>query len=118
MSPFDNTIKSFQLYGYQLKRLLYEIQSGSCSFYPTSGLKQVVDATPNKLIQVQLYDGLKEDEIINDKLYTIASNSFLYLGGDDFDKVIKWYNPLNVKDYGDFTEGLINYLKILKVNSL
>ena len=110
MSPFDNTIKSYQIYGHQLKRLLYEIQSGTCSFYPTSGLKQVVGATPNKLIEVQLYDGLKEDEIINDKLYTIATNSFLYLGGDDFEKVMKWYNPLNVKDYGDFTEALINYL--------
>ena len=42
MSPFENSITSFQMMGAELRRMLFEIQSGSCAFYPTSGLKQIV----------------------------------------------------------------------------
>ena len=32
-------------------------------------------------------------------------------GGDDFAKVLKWYEKSNVKAYGIFTEQLIEYLQ-------
>ena len=112
MSPFENSITSFQMMGAELRRMLFEIQSGSCAFYPTSGLKQIVQMKPKKLIEVKLFDGVTEEEIQDQVIYTIATNSFLIpFGGDDFAKVLKWYEKSNVKVYGIFTEQLIEYLQ-------
>ena len=114
MSPFENAVTTFQMYGYQLKRMMYQLQSGKSSYYPTSGFKQVVNFQPNSLIEIKLYDGFKESEIENEKIYTIVANNFLIpYGGNDFSKIIKWYKPMNLKYWNDFTEGLIEYLSTI-----
>lgn len=115
MSPFENTVTSYDMTGQELRRMIFEVQSGTKSFYPTSGLKQYVLSAPSrKLVDVRLFDGLKEHEIEDDKIYRIASNNFVIpYGGDDFKKVITWYKPRNLVDYGDFRDKVIEFLKVI-----
>ena len=50
----------------------------------------------------------------DDKIYRIASNNFVIpYGGDDFKKVITWYKPRNLVDYGDFRDKVIEFLKVI-----
>ena len=50
----------------------------------------------------------------SDKIYRIASNNFVIpYGGDDFKKVITWYKPRNLVDYGDFRDKVIEFLKVI-----
>ena len=62
-----------EMTGEEMKKMLFQIQSGQYSFYPTSGLKMVVTRKPRKqLLSVQLFNGLKEKEVINTATYTIS----------------------------------------------
>ena len=100
-----------------------QLQKGSKAFYPTSGLKMIVRKKPSKkLISIKLYDGYKEEEIIDDKVYTIVSNDFCFpledneVGGDDFQHVYTWFKPrngkyVNIENYNSTRDILIDYLR-------
>ena len=121
--PFGNIIVKFQAYGWEIKKMFAQIQKGSKGFYPSSGLKMVVRKLPTrKLLSIKLYDGYKEEEIDDSKLYTITSNDFCFptkgkiKGGDDFKKVYKWFRPRNpeyisIGNYNTTRDTLIDYLR-------
>ena len=120
MSPFDNIIVSFDILGKDLRKMLYQAQNAECSFYPTSGLKQVGVSKPKKkLISVKLYDGKHEEEIQDDKVYKIATNDFLVphnpnkLGGDDFAQITKWLKRTNIKQHGELRDQIKEFLKMM-----
>ena len=121
--PFGNDLIKFQAYGWEVKKMFAQLQKGSKGFYPSSGLKMVVRDTPTrKLISIKLFDGNKEEEIDENKLYTLVSTYYCFplkegaLGGDDFQKVYQWFKPrnpehLNVGGYDDTRDTLIDYLR-------
>jgi 2',3'-cyclic-nucleotide 2'-phosphodiesterase (5'-nucleotidase family) len=118
MFPFNNYITSFEMNGYEIKRMLKIVQKGPFSFYPTSGDKEIVLVNGNKknLINVVLFDGIYEKEIINDKNYTIGTLDFcIPNGGDDFVDVISWYKNRKLKYHGDTKDIIIKYLKNVKL---
>ena len=126
--PFGNSIVKFQAYGWEVKRMFAQLQKGSKGFYPASGVKMIVKMEPSrKLLSIKLYDGFKEKKIEDKKLYSIVSSDFCFplekglTGGDDFEKVSKWFTPRNaeyikVLDYDNTRDTLINYLR--KINEL
>lgn len=118
MIPFDSKVVTFEMTGEEMKKMLFQIQSGQYSFYPTSGLKMVVTRKPRKqLLSVQLFNGLKEKEVINTATYTIATLDYdILLGGDDFKKVVQWYQPRNVKIYDILRDVVSDYL--IQMNSI
>ena len=121
--PFGNLIVKFQAEGWEIKKMFGQLQKGSKGFYPTSGLKMVVRNQPSKkLISIRLYDGYKEEEIIDNKLYSIISTDYCFplnprsSGGDDFKTVYKWFKPKNMEaisvgDYNTTRDILIQYLR-------
>ena len=73
-------------------------------------------------MSIKLWDGYKEEEIEDDKIYTMVSNDFCFplekeeIGGDDFSKVYKWFRPENgeyikVNGYNSSRDMLIDYLR-------
>ena len=100
-----------------------QLQKGSKGFYPSSGLKMVVRGKPKKkLISIKLYDGNKEEEIIDNKTYTMVSKDFCFpleqneVGGDVFRKVYAWFRPQNgkyitIRDFNTTRDILIDYLR-------
>ena len=121
--PFGNDIVKFEILGWELKKMFAQLQKGSKGFYPSSGLKMVVRNKPiRKLISIKLYDGYKEEEIIDDKTYTVTSNDFCFPlepneeGGDDFKKIYTWFRPRNgeyvtVGKYNTTRDTFIDYLR-------
>ena len=113
----------FQAYGWEVKKMFTELQKGSRGYYPASGLKMIVRRIPTrKLILIKLYDGLKEKEIEDNELYSIVSSEFCFplepgiFGGDDFEKVYKWFRPRNgtylkVNNFDNSRDLLIDYLR-------
>ena len=113
----------FYAYGWEIKKMMKNLQKGAKGFYPTSGLKMTVKNFPTKkLLKVKLYDGENEKEIENDKYYSIVSTVFCFpiednvKGGDDFRKVYEWFKPRN-PEYIQIGKDslsrdlLINYLR-------
>ena len=117
MFPFSNQIVSFKIDGKNAKKLMKIIQNGDFSFYVTSGLKQIsiVNNNIKKLVNIKLFDGVTEKEFDDEKIYTIGTLDFLIFGGDDFGKVIKWYNIKEVKYFGDMKDISIDFLKKMGV---
>lgn len=120
MFPFENDIISFEITGEELRRMIYETQTGVYAYYPTSGLKQVVYETTKKdLISVKLFDGINEFEIDDKGTYSVSTNDFCVpskegvLGGDDFRRVTKWMKPKNKKNHGELRDHLKEYLKLI-----
>ena len=114
MNPYDNCIVCFEINGKSLRRMLFEVQSGKFAFYPTSGVKQVVKVSPKKkLISVKLFDGLRETEIDDVKMYKVTMVDFLYPhGGDDFNKMVKWLKTeVNITWYRIEREEVLDYLR-------
>ena len=121
--PFGNNIVKFEAYGWEIKKMFTQIQKGSKGFYPSSGLKMIVRNLPTKkLLSIKLFDGYKEEEINEEKLYTITSTEFCFpidgkaKGGDDFKKVYKWFKPRNgvyitIGNYNTTRDALIDYLR-------
>ena len=109
MFPFENRVVSFYITGVELKRMINEAQTGVYSFYPTSGLKQVVyqKGTMKKVLSVTLFDGYEEKQIEDTTLYKVSTNDFCVplkegvKGGDDFRKITEWMKPRNKKDEGE-----------------
>ena len=113
MMQFDSDIISFNITGYQLKKLLYSIQKSKSAIYPISGLKQIIRNNGNsyELISFKLYDGYVEREVNDKEIYKIVTNNYCYpFGGGGFKNVIKW---LKVPWYshGDIRDFFIEYLK-------
>ena len=96
-------IIKFNAYGWEIKKIMSQVQVGKKALYPVSGLKLVISIFPKKLISIKLYDGLNEYEIKDEKLYSIASTNFLFplkdgeKGGEDFRTVSNWFKPRNVE---------------------
>ena len=114
MFPFSNDIVSFKMTGKEIKKMLTNTQCGYYAYYLTSGIKQIIldYGKYKKIGSVKLFDGVYEKEIENDKNYTIGSYNFLIEhGGDDFKKVISWYKIKEERNFGDFKEILIPFLK-------
>ena len=118
--PFGNQLCSFVMNGEEIIRMMKILQTGRKKYYITSGLKQLL--AKNKtgdfyLADIKLFDGYKEFEIISDQEYLVAANSFLIEeGGDDFNKVLTWYQPRNLDcDYGQELDLFEEYLKIQKI---
>ena len=121
--PFGNDIVKFEILGWEVKKMFTQLQRGSKGFYPSSGLKMVVRNKPKRrLISIKLFDGYKEEEIIDDKTYTMVSSDYCFPleedeeGGDDFKKVYTWFRPRNGKyikigDYDTTRDILIDYLR-------
>ena len=117
MFPFGNFIVSFEMNGLEIKRMLKIIQKGNFSFYPTSGDKETVLIHGNEknLIDIILFDGMYEKQIINDKNYIVSTLDFCIInGGDDFVNVISWYKIRKLVKYGDTKENVVKYLKSMK----
>jgi 2',3'-cyclic-nucleotide 2'-phosphodiesterase (5'-nucleotidase family) len=118
MFPFENNIVTFEMTGSEFKKALGLVQSGSKSFYHSSGVLQNVTVSPsNSLMDVTLYNGTR---IADDKSYVIATNDFLASGGDDFRLVTTWYTPKSYISYGlvrsNFISSLNNYPGIVMAN--
>ena len=121
--PFGNDLVKFKAYGRDIIRIFQQLQGGDKGFYPFSGLKMVVRMKPSrKLLSIKLWDGYKEEEIDEDKLYSIASSDFCFplesdeVGGDDFQKIYQWFRPidgqyLNINGTSISRDILINYLR-------
>ena len=117
--PFENNVCIFTLTGKEIKRMMSIIQFGDKSYYGVSGIKQVISENEVKgkyLKNIVLYDGVYESEIIDNKEYSISTSDFLLNGGDDFKKVITWFNPKNVDcNYGIIADVLMDFLKAQKI---
>ena len=123
--PFGNDLVKFKAYGKDVIRMFKQLQAGSKGFYPFSGLKQVVMAKPTrKLLSIKLWDGLNEEEIDENKLYTLASNDFCFpleedeVGGDDFEKIYQWFRPIDgeyisIDGKTNSRDILINYFRTI-----
>lgn len=70
----------------------------------------------------KLWEGYKEEEIDEDKKYSIVSSDFCFplesdeVGGDDFEKVYQWFRPIDgeyvrVENRNNSRDMLINYLR-------
>ena len=124
--PFGNEMVIFYAYGWEIKKMFSQLQKGEFGYYPTSGLKMVIKTKPTKkLISIKLYDGYKEEEIDDNKLYSIISSEFCfplepeYVGGDDFKDVYKWFRPRNgtyfkLLNYDNSRDFLIDYMRKIK----
>ena len=114
MFPFyDNFIVTFEMSGWELKRMIKQIQFGDVKegLYQCSGVVTYFDKS-NKVINVTLPNG---NEINDDDTFTIASNDFCMPGyGDDFDKVKMFYKVKNLHYVKNFNDALIEYLKGFK----
>ena len=121
--PFGNDLVKFKAKGSEIIKMLKQLQAGNKGFYPSAGLRMTVREKPTrKLLSVKLWDGYKEEEIVEDKLYTIASNDFCFpledneVGGDDFEKVYQWFRPregkyITIDGSAVSRDILINYLR-------
>ena len=116
----------FYAYGWEIKKIFAQLQKSENVFYPVSGLKMVVKIKPTKkLLSIKLYDGYKEKEINDNKLYSIISSEFCfplepeYVGGDDFKDVYKWFRPRNgtylkILNYDNSRDFLFDYMRKIK----
>ena len=121
--PFGNDVVKFKIKGKDLIRMCRQLQAGDKGFYSFSGLKMVVRLKPTrKLLSIKLWDGYKEEEIDEEKEYTMTSNDFCTpleddeKGGDDFAKVYKWFRPkngepVNINGFNKTRDMLIDFLR-------
>ena len=121
--PFGNDLVKFKAYGRDIIKIMKQIQAGYKGFYPSAGLKVIVREKPTrKLLSIKLFDGYKEEEIDEDKNYTIVSSDFCFpledneKGGDDFEKVYQWFKPMegqyiHIDNYNNSRDILISYLR-------
>ena len=121
--PFGNDLVIFKAYGSEIIKIMKQIQAGNKGFYPSAGLKVLLREKPTrKLLSIKLWDGYKEEEIDESKLYSIVSNDFCFplepyeVGGDDFQKVYQWFKPregeyIRIDNYDNSRDILISYLR-------
>ena len=109
MFSLSNNIVTTKVSGSQLKRIMKILNCGRKAFYATSGLTSYVVNKPKKcLIKVTKSNG---DKIDNDLEYTIVSNDYFLKGGDDFKEVLKEFKVKIKKNYGEFKDITMDWLK-------
>ena len=120
-------IVKFNAYGWEIKKIISEVQIAKKGLYPISGLKIVMNEIPKKVVSIKIFDGQKEYDIEDEKLYSIASTNFLFpikegvKGGDDFKNISKWFKPKNAEyiknEFGSsYTkDNFIEYLRNIEV---
>ena len=124
--PFGTNLVKFYAYGWEIKKMIAILQKGSKGYYPFSGLKIVIEEKSKKLISIKLYDGFQEEELNEEKEYSLISNEFCFplnpnsIGGDDFKKVYQWYRPrsgsyVKVGNYNNTRDIFIEYLRNIKL---
>lgn len=120
MFPFGGHFGRYKLTGKNLKLMLKTLQEGELGYYQFSGLNMTVlryNETYSRLQMdsISFYNGSK---IEDSKLYTLASNDFLLLGGDDMRKFIKngvtTINSTQIENELEITPNIIKYLKNIK----
>ena len=120
--PFGSNIIKFKAYGWEVKKIIEQIQIGKHGLYPISGLKIILNKKYKKLTSIKLYDGYKETEFEDGKEYTLASNDFCFplndegIGGDDFTTVYQWFRPRDkekviIGNNNNSRDLLIEYLR-------
>ena len=67
MFPFDNELVRFEVTGKEVRRMIWEIEEGTYSYYPISGLRVMIKENSitgkRKVISVKLFDGEIERDI-------------------------------------------------------
>ena len=114
--PYKNELCTFSMYGYEVKKMMKIIQSGIKKYFTTSGLKQIFAKNEKGeyfLYDIKYFDGYNEFDLIPEKEYIITANHYLIRnGGDDFSKVLLWYNPRHLNcDYGLDVDLVEKYLR-------
>ena len=100
--------------GEHVKKAFRILQSGPRRFYVASGVKQLVIRTDDGdyLSSVKLFDGYEEKDLEDEEEYLISANSFLINGGDEFQKILRFYKPKNLRcDYGKEADVVFKFLK-------
>jgi 2',3'-cyclic-nucleotide 2'-phosphodiesterase (5'-nucleotidase family) len=108
MFSLNSEIVTVRVSGKQLRRIMEILNSGIKAFYATSGMTSYVTADPKKLVNLTRSDG---SELIDDKEYTFVSNEFFIEGGDDFSKVLKEFPVEIEREYGEFKDLTVEYIK-------
>lgn len=110
--PFDNYVLSLKVFGHQLKQILEDSLSGienkEGRFPQISGMSLIYNSSnpPNqRLIMVNVGNRALDDN----KLYTVATNDFLAVGGDGY-KVFR--DILKDSNKFDISGGIIKSDKI------
>ena len=116
MLPFNNSLCTFTMNGDEVKKMLEILQTGNKAYYPTSGLKQILNKNTKGevyLSDVKLFDGYMENELFPEKEYVIAMTDYYIIqGGDDFYKVLEWYTPRNLDCGFGYLAGIVeNYIR-------
>ena len=112
--PFGNNLCTFLMKGEHVKKAFRILQSGPRRFYVASGVKQLVIRTDDGdyLSSVKLFDGYEEKDLEDEEEYLISANSFLINGGDEFQKILRFYKPKNLRcDYGKEADVVFKFLK-------
>ncbi len=120
--PFGNTLATMDLTGAEIKEALehsvsqYPSESGA--FLHISGMKYTFDSTKaagSRVQSVQVYENGSYTDLVEDKVYTIATNAFTAKGGDGYTVFQNAYEDNRVTDYGlvDW-ETFADYLAELK----
>lgn len=109
--PFGNYIETKELTGSQIKKVLEhgvkDYGNPAGSFAHISGVKVVVD--PKKEVGNRIIDITIDNKKIDlNKKYTVATNDFMAVGGDDY-PVFK--DAKSLKTYSGLDEVLIKYIE-------
>ena len=120
MLPFDNKLCSFTMNGDEIRKMMEILQTGKKAYYPTSGLKQILNKNKKGeiyLADIKLFDGYVESELLPNKEYVVTAVDYnIVQGGDDFYKVLQWYVPRNLNcDFGSPYEIIEAYLSLQKI---
>ena len=114
--PFKNRLCTFNMNGNEIRKMVKIIQEGIKKYFIIAGLKQIFSKNKKGeyfLYDIKYFDGKNEYDLISEKEYIITTNSYLILEkGDNFDKVLLYYKPRNLKcDYGLDVEIIEQYLR-------
>jgi 5'-nucleotidase len=113
--PFSNTVVTFELTGLDLVMALENSVSrvdsteGTGRFLQVSGLRFAYDgsrAAGQRVTNVEVMDDNGDYDVLDpDEVYTIATNDFLYAGGDDYTMFAE--NSSGGTDFGDTLDQVV-----------
>lgn len=109
LMPFENSIVVVALKGTQIDSLVYYLSQAKKA-HPISGLKLKLDKN-DKLVEAKI----KGKNIEKDKTYYVATNDYLYNGGDNM-SFFKTNDSLYVLDYKIRNALIDKFIKLDTVN--
>lgn len=109
LMPFENSIVVVALKGTQIDSLVYYLSKAKKA-HPISGLKLKLDKN-DKLVEAKI----KGENIEKDKTYYVATNDYLYNGGDNM-SFFKTNDSLYVLDYKIRNALIDKFIKLDTVN--